>query len=61
MNNRYTGNKPVKEVFQVIHDTFEKMINEDKNVVYLDADLMGSLKTQDLWEKYRLFRRQFRG
>lgn len=52
MNNRYTGNKPVKEVFQVIHDTFEKMINEDKNVVYLDADLMGSLKTQDLWEKY---------
>lgn len=52
MTNRYTGNSPEKEVNQVIHDTFEDLIQEDSSVVYLDADLMGSLKTQDLWKKY---------
>lgn len=52
MNNRYTGNKPEKEVFQVFHDTMSELIEADPKVVYLDADLMGSLKTQDLWKKY---------
>lgn len=50
--HRYTGDKPEKEVFEVFHDTMEQLILEDKGVVYLDADLMGSLKTQDLWKKY---------
>ncbi len=52
MGLRYTGEKPEKEVFEVFRDTMTSLIEEDKNVVYLDADLMGSLKTQELWKKY---------
>lgn len=52
MDIRFTGEPPVQEIFQVIGDTFEQMIEEDPRVVYLDADLMGSLKTQNLWKKY---------
>ncbi len=52
MKLRYSGQKPEKEVFTVFHDTIEQLIKEDKSVVYLDADLMGSLKTQDLWKNY---------
>lgn len=52
MNLRYTGNAPEKELFQIFADTMENLFNEDPSVVYLDADLMGSLKTQNLWKKY---------
>ena len=52
MHIRYTGEKPEKEVFQVIGETLEELFQEDEHVVYLDADLMGALKTQTLWKKY---------
>ncbi len=52
VKHRYTGEKPEKEVFEVFHETMEQLISEDDRVVYIDADLMGSLKTQDLWKKY---------
>lgn len=52
MKLRYTGEKPEKEVFEVIGETLQCLIEEDKDVVYIDADLMGSLKTQNLWHKY---------
>ncbi|UIJ39564.1 transketolase family protein (plasmid) [Desulfobaculum bizertense] len=37
---------------QLFSETLEGLFAEDNRVVYLDADLMGSLKTQDLWDKY---------
>ncbi|MFR4128784.1 MAG: transketolase family protein [Roseburia inulinivorans] len=49
---RYTGNAPEKEITQVYNETMSEMFEEDSNVVYLDADLMGSLKTKELWKKY---------
>lgn len=53
MNLDYKLNlKPEKEVFQVFKETIESMIIEDPKVIYLDADLMAALKTQDLWRKY---------
>ena len=30
----------------------EELFAADERIVYLDADLMGSLKTQELWKKY---------
>lgn len=52
MELRYTGEKPEREVFQVFNDVMRELIEEDSKVVYLDADLMGSLKTNELWRKY---------
>ena len=52
MQIRYTGEKPEKEIFQVIGETLEQLFQEDDRVVYLDADLMGSLKTQGIWKQY---------
>ena len=52
MELRYTGSAPEREIFQAFHETMEELFREDEKVVYLDADLMGSLKTQDLWRKY---------
>lgn len=52
MKFRYTGQKAEKEVFQVFNETMRDLIEEDSRVVYLDADLMGSLKTQELWKNY---------
>lgn len=53
MELRYLpGQKPEKEIFQIFKETMEALFREDSNVLYLDADLMGSLKTQDLWKKY---------
>ena len=53
MKLRYlAGQKPEKENFQIFKETMEDLFNEDSKVVYLDADLMGSLKTQDLWKRY---------
>lgn len=52
MELRYTGGKPEREVFQVFNSTMRSLIEEDPKVAYLDADLMGSLKTADLWRDY---------
>lgn len=48
----YTGEKPVKEIFEVFSETMEELFHEDFSVVYIDADLMASMRTKDLWEKY---------
>lgn len=48
----YQGMPPKKEIFQIFAETMEELFAEDPSVVYLDADLMGSLKTQQLWETY---------
>lgn len=52
MSIRYTGSAPEKEIFQVFGQTMAELIREDPSVVYLDADLMGSLKTQNLWQEF---------
>lgn len=53
MSLRFTpGRAPEKEVFQVVGETLEALLNEDERVVYLDAHLMGALKTHALWKKY---------
>lgn len=52
MKIRYTGEKAEKEVLQAVRETMRSLIQEDPRVVYLDADLMGSLKTQDLWREF---------
>ena len=49
---RYTGNAPEKEAFQIFCETMHELIASDEKVVYLDADLMSSLKTIQLWENY---------
>ena len=52
MGIRYTGGKPDKEPFEVFRDTISQLILEDNKVVYIDADLMGAMKTQELWHQY---------
>lgn len=52
MELRYTGEKPEKEVFQVFNSVMRELIQEDPRVAYLDADLMGSLKTHELWHDF---------
>lgn len=52
MKLRYTGAKAEKEVFEIIGETFQELFHEDPKVVYIDADLMGSLKTQNLWKEF---------
>lgn len=47
-----TGKMPQKEIYEIFCETMEQLIQADNRVVYLDADLMGSLKTKSLWEKY---------
>lgn len=48
----YDGKTIRKELSQVFCETMEELIKSDKRVVYLDADLMTSMKTTGLWEKY---------
>lgn len=48
----YTGETPEKEVFQVFNETMKELIEQDSKVVYLDADLMGAVKSQQLWKDY---------
>lgn len=48
----FTGEKPVKEIFEVFSETMEELFHEDPSVVYIDADLMASMRTKDLWKKY---------
>lgn len=53
MELRYVhGSTPEKEILQVYAETMEQLFQQDPKVVYLDADLMGSLKTSELWKKY---------
>jgi len=52
VRNRFSGEKPEKEMFQIFNETVRELIAEDGKVVYIDADLMGSLKTQDLWHDF---------
>lgn len=49
---KYDGQVPKKEIMQVYNETMEELFLQDESVVYLDADLMGSLKTSALWKKY---------
>lgn len=51
-NTIYTGNAPEKEVFQIFNETMSQLIEQDQDVVYIDADLMSSMRSKDLWEKY---------
>lgn len=48
----FTGERPVKEIFEVFSETMEELFEEDPAVAYIDADLMSSMRTKDLWEKY---------
>ena len=52
MKLRYTGQAPEAEILQLFSATMEELFKEDEKVVYLDADLMGSLKTQALWRAH---------
>lgn len=53
MNNIvYTGTAPDKEIFQVFNETMSRLIEQDRDVVYIDADLMSSMRSKDLWNKY---------
>lgn len=48
----FNGNTPEKEIFEVFSDTLEELFLEDPSVVYIDADLMSSMRTKNLWSKY---------
>lgn len=52
MRLRYHGGAPEIEASQMFCQTMEEMFAEDNSVVYLDADLMASMKIQGLWKKY---------
>lgn len=51
-NMIFTGKSPKKEIFEIFSETMEALFLEDSATVYIDADLMSSLKTKHLWEKY---------
>ena len=51
MKLRYTGRSPEVEISERFAIWMEELFDSDEKVVYLDVDLMGSLKTQDLWHK----------
>lgn len=48
----YTGNPPEKEISQIFCETMGELIENDKDVIYIDADLMASMKSKLLWERY---------
>lgn len=48
----YTGEVLGMQPFEAFSQTMEELILSDPKVCYIDADLMGSLKTSDLWKKY---------
>ena len=52
MNLIYDGHSIKREISQVFSETMKALFEKDPKVIYLDADLMGSLKTQDLWKDY---------
>ena len=49
---RYTGQQAEADVNMLATNWFEELFELDEKIVYLDADLMGSLKTGNLWKKY---------
>lgn len=50
MQIRYTGQQAEKEPLELFNEVMRELFKEDSKVVYLDADLMGSLKTVQLWK-----------
>lgn len=48
----YNGGAPKAEISDVFSSTMEELFHLDSKVVYIDADLMGSMKTKALWKKY---------
>lgn len=48
----YSGHAPSKEIFEVFTETIEQLIISDEKVVYLDADLMSSMRSKELWRRY---------
>ena len=51
MKLRYTGQPAEVDINMKATEWLEELFDADEKVVYLDADLMGSLKTKALWEK----------
>lgn len=52
MQLRYTGAAAEKEPLQIFNEVMKELFEQDEKVVYLDADLMGSLRTAQLWKDY---------
>ena len=52
MSTTYTPVPPHREMFQVFAETLEELFQKSPHPVYLDADLMGSMKTSGLWESH---------
>lgn len=52
MRLNYCGGAPRAEITQLFAPAMESLMAEDEKVIYLDADLMGSLKTQTLWKQH---------
>ena len=52
MKLRYTGGAPAADVNALASGWFEELFQLDDKVVYLDADLMRGLKTNNIWKKY---------
>ncbi len=48
----YTGTAPKREISQIFTDTMKSLITEDSDVVYIDADLMASMRSKELWEAF---------
>ena len=51
MKLRYTGRAPQADINMLLSGWLEELMDADDKVVYLDADLMGGIKTQALWRK----------
>lgn len=52
MELRYTGQQPDQDINMQLGGWIEELFKLDKKVVFLDADLMGASKTQNLWKEY---------
>lgn len=52
MKLRYSGGVPEIEASALFCKAMEELFAEDDAVVYFDADLMASMKTQSLWKDY---------
>ena len=52
MNLVYTGRPPAREISDQFAGWMEELLAADDKVVYLDADLMGSLKMQEFWHRH---------
>ena len=48
----YTGKPPKKEIFQIFSETMSELIKNDSQVVYIDADLMSSMRAKDLQKDF---------